>query len=242
MTTLSRRFIAGGVVAGGVLLATAAPALAHVTVHADDTSKGGFAEISFRVPTERDDASTVKVDVQIPTDHPIASVSTKPMAGWTATVTMSPLPKPITTDDGQVTQAVSEIVWTADAGGGTKPGEFDDFVISAGPLPDDVDSLSFPTIQTYSDGQEVSWIENTPPGGPEPDHPTPVLTLTAASGDTASSSSAATTAPQVAATPTESRKDNNGRRLAFVALLVAIAGVVLGIVALVRGGREPRRS
>ena len=235
------RFVAGGVVAGGLLLVTAAPAFAHVTVHADDAGKGGFAEISFRVPTERDDASTVKVDVQLPTDHPIASVSTKPMPGWTAAVTMKTLAQPINTDDGAVTQTVSEIVWTADAGGGVKPGEFEDFVISAGPLPSDVDSLSFPTIQTYSDGQEVSWIENAAPGGPEPVHPTPTLALTAATGDNASSSTAAT-APQVAATPAESRKDNNGRRLAFIALLVAITGVVLGIVALVRTGREPRRS
>ncbi len=239
-----RRLLAGAVLAGGLLVATAVPALAHVTVHSDDASKGGFAEISFRVPTERDDASTVKVDVQLPTDHPIASVSTKPIPGWTAAVTTTPLAQPITTDDGQVTQAVSEIVWTADPGGGIKPGEFEDFVISAGPLPDDVDSLRFPTIQTYSDGQQVAWIENAPPGGPEPDHPTPVLALTAATGD-AASSSAPSSAPQVAATPDSSQKsttNNNGRRLAFLALLVAIAGVVIGIVALVRGGREPRRS
>ena len=243
-----RRLLTAGVLAGGLVLASAAPAFAHVTVHSDNATQGANdTEITFRVPTERDDASTTKIDVKLPTDHPIASVSTKPMTGWTATVTKSALATPITTDDGTVTEAVSEIVWTADAGGGIKPGEYDDFVISAGPLPTDVDSLSFPTVQTYSDGQEVAWIEATPPGGPEPDHPAPELQLTAAQGGTGASSDASTssTSPsvssQAASGQTVTPKDNNGRRLAFLALLVALLGVVLGVVALVRGRREPGR-
>jgi hypothetical protein len=36
------------------------------------------------------------------------------------------------------------------------PGEFDWFWVSAGPLPTDVDSLLFPTIQIYSSGEEVA--------------------------------------------------------------------------------------
>jgi hypothetical protein len=36
------------------------------------------------------------------------------------------------------------------------------------------------TLQTYSDGTIVRWIDDTAAGQPEPEHPAPVLTLTAA--------------------------------------------------------------
>ena len=63
---------------------------------------------------------------------------------------------PLQTDNGQVTEAVSEITWT---GGTIAPGQFDDFEVSVGPLPSDVDVLLFPAVQTYSDGTTVSWIQ-----------------------------------------------------------------------------------
>ena len=50
-------------------------------------------------------------------------------------------------------------------------------------LPDDADSLAFPTVQTYSDGSTVNWVQVAPAGGPEPDDPEPVLTLTAGESD-----------------------------------------------------------
>ena len=49
-----------------------------------------------------------------------------------------------------------------------KPGEFDVFSVSAGPLPTDVNSISLPALQTYSDGSVVRWIEPQVAGGPEP--------------------------------------------------------------------------
>ena len=55
----------------------------------------------------------------------------------------------------QVTEAVSTITWS---GGELKPGEFTEFDISVGPLPDDADSLTFKALQTYSDGDVVRWI------------------------------------------------------------------------------------
>ena len=92
-------------------------------------------------------------------------------------VTMTHLATPITTDDGSFTDVASEIVWT---GGQIAPGEYESFEVFAQGIPSDADSLSFPTVQTYADGTTVSWIDPTPPGGPEPDHPAPVLTLTVA--------------------------------------------------------------
>ena len=142
-----------------------------MTANPSEASKGGFAKISFRVPNERDDASTVKVEIQLPTEYPIANVSTKPTPGWQATVQRAPLPTPITDDDGsQVTDYPASIAWT---GGPINPGEFQEFDVSLGPLPDDADELVFKALQTYSVGEVVSWIDETPEGGEEPEHPAP---------------------------------------------------------------------
>ena len=104
------------------------------------------------------------------------------MTGWNITTETTTLAKPVQTDDGQVTQAVSKITWTATAGG-LAPGQFDLFTISAGPLPTKTGKLEFKAIQTYSDGTIVRWIEPTVKGTPEPENPSPTLTLTkAASG------------------------------------------------------------
>jgi periplasmic copper chaperone A len=145
---------------------------AHVTVVPDEAPKGGFEILSFSVPNEEEAANTVGLEVTVPTKNPIASVSTKPMPGWTVSVEKTGSGKP----------AVSKITWTA-TDGGLEPGEFDLFTISAGPLPTKAGKLTFKAIQTYSDGTTVDWIQATVKGAPEPEHPAPVLTLTKASGD-----------------------------------------------------------
>lgn len=137
---------------------TALPALAHVTVNATDATQGGFAVLTFRVPTESDTASTTGIKVQFPADQPLAFASVKPKSGWTYTVTKAKLPTPVKTDDGEVTDYTSVIDWKASTGAGIKPGEFDEFQVSAGPLPK-APSMTFKAIETYSDGKVVSWIE-----------------------------------------------------------------------------------
>jgi uncharacterized protein YcnI len=206
-------------VAVGAILAMAGIAAAHVTVNPSTASQGGFAKLTFRVPNEKDNADTTSLDIQLPLDHPIGSVSVQPQPGWTYTVTKSKLPTPIKTDDGEVTEAVSQITWT---GGVIKPGEFNEFNISAGPLPSGVTSLQFKALQTYSDGDIVRWIEDGQPGQAAPEHPAPVLTLTAA----AASNSTAATIPT--ATPTSTAKSSDG-----TARALGVVGIVLGALALV---------
>ncbi len=168
------------VLAGAGVVAAAPPAGAHVTVVPDTAPKGGFQILSFSVPNEEQAANTVTLEVNLPTKSPIPSVSVQPKPGWTITVDKTTLAKPVQTDDGQVTQAVSKITWTATEGG-LAPGQFDLFTISAGPLPTNTGKLTFKAIQTYSDGTTVDWIQATVKGAPEPEHPAPVLTLTKAS-------------------------------------------------------------
>jgi uncharacterized protein YcnI len=176
------RLVALGALTAGVVALATLPAGAHVSVKPSSAPKGGFEVLSFNVPNEASDANTVKLEVTIPTKYPIASVSTQPMPGWTVEVEKTTLAKPVETDDGAVTEAVSKITWTA-TDGGLNPGEFDLFTISAGPLPTKTNKLTFKAIQTYSNGDVVSWIQQTAKGAPEPEHPAPTLTLTAASSD-----------------------------------------------------------
>jgi uncharacterized protein len=198
-------------------VALAGPASAHVTVSAPDATRGGEAVLTFRVPTESDTASTTRLAVQLPADTPFASVSVLPQPGWTFTTRTVTLPKPITNDDGdKITEAISEIDWTAsDASSAIKPGEFGEFTIEAGPLPD-TPEIAFGAVQTYSDGSVVRWNEQAAPGSKtEPDHPKPALTLAAADPQAATPAAASTTGATV---------------LAIVALVVAALALGVAVV------------
>src|SRR3954452_8996355 len=197
MSRISARRVAGTSVAAIALsTALAGPAFAHVTVSSASAAKGGFSAMTFRVPTEKDNASTTKVQVAFPTDTPLASVSVKPVPGWTAQVAKTKLATPISSDDGPITDAVSQITWTASSPArAVHPGEYQEFGVSAGPLPTSTDALTFKALQTYSDGSVVRWIDTQTPGGPEAEHPAPTLKL-AAAADTAAPAAAPATRPR----------------------------------------------
>src|SRR5262245_38831302 len=162
-----RRVAATAAGALALVLVGALPASAHVEVSSDDAAPGGFGLLVFQVPNETDSATTTKVEVHMPTDTPLAEVTTTPMPGWTIDTTTSKLPKPATVEGATITEAVSSVTWTADKGGGIGPEQFEQFELSAGPFPDGVDALSFPTTQTYSDGEVVNWNQPVKPGTPE---------------------------------------------------------------------------
>ncbi|MFE7312659.1 YcnI family protein [Streptomyces sp. NPDC057555] len=222
---LARRLpVAGGIAAGSVLL-LAGPAFAHVTVQPGTAPKGGFATVDIKVPNERDDASTVKVEVALPTDHPLASVMPQPVPGWTVEVTKSKLAKPVEMEGEKINEAPSKITWTAD-GKGIGPGQFQQFPLSVGQLPSDADQLVFKALQTYSDKEVVRWIEPTKDGGPEPENPAPVLKLTAA--DAQGAPDGKNDAKAAAAAPTS---DTTARLLAVGGIVVGLVGVAFGVLA-----------
>ena len=213
-----RRLLVVAVAVAAALVGTGVPAWAHVTAQPGTAIQGGYTAVSFRTPNERDAASTVRLEVTLPAEHPIASVATRPLPGWTAATQTTTLATPISTADGDLTRAVSKITWS---GGRIDPGQFQEFTISLGPLPTDTDRLVFKAVQTYDDGEVVRWIEEPTPGGPEPEHPAPTLTLLPATAGTA-------------AGPTGS-----GDR---PALALGIAGTVLGLVGTALGARAVRRD
>jgi hypothetical protein len=130
------------------------------------------------------------------------------------------LAKPLVTDDGQFNQAVSEVIWS---GGKIAPGQFQDFGVSADPLPGGAGQLAFKVIQTYSNGDVVRWIDVPQAGQPEPDHPAAILTLTAGAASGIGSGTAA--APSVAAAVSGS--DMVARGVAFGGLACGLAALVL---------------
>jgi uncharacterized protein YcnI len=220
----------GGAALPVVLVAGAASA--HVSVSADDPTQGGFAKLTFRVPNETDDTDTTRVAVFFPATQPLASVSVQPMPGWSYEVRTHQLDQPISSDEGTVTEAVSEVVWTADsADSALEPGEFEEFNVSGGPLPE-ASTMVFKALQTYSDGTVVRWIEPSTPGGSEPEHPAPTLTLVAAGTGSGSDQASDTPASPAASTSPES---SDGRAttalvLSILALVVAVGALAVGLL------------
>lgn len=217
--------VLGAVLVG--VFAFAAPAAAHVTVNPKEATQGEYGRLAFRVPNESDTASTTKIEVVLPEDAPVASVSTMPVAGWTVAVERRAVNPPLDVHGSQITEVVSKITWTAAAGGGVKPGEFQEFPVSMGPLPE-VDQMVFKALQTYSDGAISRWIEEPPAsGGAEPETPAPVLTLTAAAASPSGSDTG----------ESEGVAEGLAVILAIIALLAGLAGLALGGLAFARTRR-----
>jgi uncharacterized protein len=235
------RIAAAAAAAGTAVLALSAPAFAHVSVQPEGTAaKGSYAVVDFKVPNERDNASTTKLEVTFPTDHPLASVMPQPLEGWTVKVTKSKLAKPLEMHGEKIDEAVTKVTWTAD-GKGVEPGFFQKFPLSVGALPEDTDQLVFKAIQTYSNDEVVRWIEVPQEGQEEPENPAPVLQLSAAEEDGHHGSTAASDASDetqgtektaaASSDSTDSSSDTTARVLGVVGIVVGAAGVAYGVFA-----------
>lgn len=200
------------------LVVGAGVAAAHVSVVAPGAEQGGYTVLTFRVPTESDTAATSSVKVELPG---LNSARTQPIPGWTSTV------------DKNAEGLATAVTWTAGPGAEVLPGQFQQFLLSAGPLPEE-ESVSFPATQTYNDGEIVEWNEEPAADGSEPEHPAPSLTLVAASAES-DGHGTASTATEAA---TQSEADNTARAIAGVALVLGALGAALGIGAAVRGRRS----
>jgi periplasmic copper chaperone A len=201
-------------------LAAPAAAQAHVTLQPNSAAAGAFTVENVRVPNERDDAATVKVDLELP--HGFASVSYEPKAGWTAKLTKAKLAKPIQTDDGPIDEEVRRITFTGQgADGRIAPGQFADFPLAVQIPGKPGDKLTFRAIQTYSDGEVVRWI-----GAPDSETPAPIVTVT---GDG--------TKPAAAAGP-PAADGGASKGLGLAALVIGALGLIAGLAALgLRGTR-----
>jgi uncharacterized protein YcnI len=246
--TASRRTAlrVGGVAATAAVLSVvgAGPAFAHVTAQPGTAEQGGYSVVTFRVPNESDTAGTVGLTVTLPTDHPISSVRTTPLPGWTATTSKVPLNPPVQDDGRTITETVGSVTWTAAPGTRIEPGQYLDFPLSLGPLPDDADQIILPATQTYDDGEVVNWNEPMGPNGAEPEHPAPVVALTEPAAGAGGHGMGGAAAPAAAApaadpgtAPAPSTSDTTARWLGGLGLLVGALGLGLGGGAVMRSRR-----
>jgi uncharacterized protein YcnI len=192
---------------------TSAPASAHIHAGSDDAVRGGTALVTFQVPNESaTGAATTALMVRLPD---VTSVRTETMPGWTVAL-----------DRDSASGVVRSVTWTAVPHGGIAVDQFGLFRISV-KLPD-TDTVSFPATQTYSDGSVVNWDQPPLPGGGEPEHPAPMLTLTA--GPKPAPGHHMNAPPAAPAEQPGPSPDNAARVLGGVALLLAAMGICLALV------------
>jgi uncharacterized protein YcnI len=210
--TLIKRAVPGALILAA-LIATAlyvgaASAWAHVEVEANNTARGGEAILTFQVPNESDTgALTTQFSVALPN---VTSAAAELMSGWTARL-----------DRDTAAGTTRSVTWTAAPGVRIARDQFALFRVAV-TLPN-TDTVTLPATQTYNDGTVVHWDQPPLPGGGEPEHPVPMLTLTQAAPEGAST----TAAPA----PASSRPapDTTARWLAGAGLLVGALGVALAL-------------
>ncbi|KNB49047.1 YcnI family protein [Streptomyces caatingaensis] len=217
----------GAAAASGVLL-LAGPAAAHVSVQPGTAEKGGYSTVSIKVPNEKDNASTVKLELALDPRHPLVSVMPQAVPGWDVKVEKTKLDKPVQMHGKTIDEAVSKVTWS---GGKIEPGQFQQFPLSVGQLPTDTDKLVFKALQTYSDDDVVRWIDTSEPGGKEPEHPAPTLKLVA-KADTANDAKAqAPAAADGGSSDGSGGSDTTARVLGVVGIVVGAAGIAFGVLA-----------
>jgi uncharacterized protein YcnI len=230
MMSARLRALAVAGLAGGLVLAVAAPASAHVTLHSYEAVQGGSdALIQIRVPNEEDNATVTELEIDFPAATPLIGLYVQPTPGWTFQVTNSNLPKPITTDDGTITQYVSKVVWQ---GGSVPVGAYQDFDVDVSQLPM-TPTLTVKALQSYSNGDIVRWIELPGPQGQVPDHPAPTLALAPPAAGPPTTAASPAAAPGPAAVDLS---DLAKKSAVSTADALAIAGIILGGLGLVVGG------
>ena len=222
------KLLAAAGAAAAIVVATAGPAFAHVTVDPASAPQGAEITLGFRVPNEQADAGTTKIQIFFPSDHPILGVDPQSEPGWHDRTVTQPLNPPATTDDGPVTSYVSEVDWT---GGPIQPGHFQEFYVLAQSLPTGTNQAVFKALQTYSNGTVVRWIDPVTPQNLDPANPTPILTLTPPAPQTTAGS---------ASHPASSNSDSTTKTVAIIALIVGALGLLAAVWALIALRRKRR--
>jgi periplasmic copper chaperone A len=240
MTTIAKRV---AVLLGAAALLAPASAQAHISLHPNTIPAGAFATLDVRVPGEQEGAHVTKVDILFPAGF--TGVDYENVPGWSVKVIEAKLATPISEDGETIDTEVSQIVWSW-----TGPlakvdnGQFINFPLSlAIPASAAGKALEFRTVQSYSNGQVIHWIDPSLTA----EHPSPRINVTARggvveevagheagpeAGETGASS--ASPAPAVVAKPSAGASQG----LAIAALIVGALGLLTGIVALLSARRH----
>lgn len=238
-----KRVSVGGLILAGAAVVGAGVASAHVTVQEDSVVAGEFAVVTIAVPHGCDASSTTAVRIQMPETIPAVTPTINP--GWDVEKVMETLAEPIQGEHGEITERVSEVVYTAKTP--LPDGYRDTFALSM-KVPDDASGLMFfPTVQVCEAG-ESDWIE-IPADGQDPfelEKPSPFVNVvsstdsadaatdgdTVADGESADEATNDIVVDEVSADSTSDDDSSNG--LAIAALVVGLLGLGTGAVAIAR--------
>ena len=220
-------------------------AQAHVSLHPNTIPAGAFATMNVRVPGEEEGAHVTKVDVLFPAGF--TGVDYENVAGWNTKVIETKLATPVTEDGETIDTEVSQIVWTwAGPLGKVDNGQFIQFPLSLA-IPENATdkALEFRTVQTYSNGQVVHWIEPSLTG----EHPSPRINVTAKGGviedvagheagpEAAQNGSTQTAAGSGSATAPKTTSGAS-KGLGVTALILGALGLIIALVALTAARRK----
>jgi uncharacterized protein YcnI len=236
--------IAALITAGALLVPTAAQA--HISLHPNTIPAGAFVTLDIRVPGEQESAYVKKVDMLLPAGF--TSVNYENVPGWTIKVVSQKLTTPIQTDNGPITEQVTQIIWTWNGPQGqVSNNQFINLPLSVA-IPSNLAGqvLQFKTIQTYSNGQVVHWIDPSLTA----EHPAPRINITAAggviedvagkeAGPEAGQTGAGQSTPAASGTAVTKPSGGASKGLGVTALIVGALGLLIGLGALLvaRGAR-----
>jgi uncharacterized protein YcnI len=220
-----RKLAVVGVIVTGVVMLTAGAAFAHVEIEREgEVTAQGVVNATLSVPNESKTNTTKTIELVFPTSPKLTTATAEDANGFTATVNKDA--------GGDVTS----ITWS----GGTISGDDEvKFPLTLGDFPADTQTADFKALQTYDDGTVVRWIEPTPAGGEEPEHPAPVLYV---KGEAPHDDDAADTGGAVTTQHRDGDSHDDGMSTgAIVAIVLGVIIVIALIVFLVmRSRRGPK--
>lgn len=238
------------VLAAAASLLGPASAQAHISLHPNTIPAGAFATIDVRVPGEQQGAHVSKVDVLLPAGF--TDVAYESVPGWSTKAIERKLATPIHDDRETIDTEVAQIVWTWNGPlGRVDDGQFIQLPLSVSiPSQDSGNALEFRTVQSYSNGEVVHWIDPSL----DAEHPSPRIDVTAKGGvieDVAgeeagpvagnvsvqSGSGSSSETPAVATSTMSGGGASEG--LGILALVLGALGLLAGLAALVQARLRP---
>jgi len=223
-----------------------ATAQAHISLHPNTVPAGAFPTLDVRVPGEQEGAYVTKVDILFPAGF--TGVDYESVPGWSTKIIETKLATPIKEAGETIDSEVSQIVWSWSGPlGKVNNGQFIQFPLSLA-IPENAvgRQLEFRTVQTYSNGQVVHWIDPSLTA----EHPAPRINVTAKggviediagheAGPEAGQTGAASATPAVV--PSAPTNNSASKGLGIAALILGALGLLCGLAALAHarlaGGR-----
>jgi uncharacterized protein YcnI len=193
--------------------------------------------VAVRVPGEQEGAHVTKVDMLLPAGF--TSVTYENVPGWTVKAVSQKVSPPIQTDEGPVGEEISQVIWSWSGPlGRVNNNQFIQLPLSVA-IPGNLagQALQFKTLQSYSNGKVVRWIDSSLSA----EHPAPRINITAKGGviEDLAGREAGPEAGQANGQSTPLVKASGGasKGLGLGALIVGALGLLLGMGALLAARR-----